>query len=473
MNLFIHRRKRYQYYFVYVFRYMFNLNSFHDYDIRGVYGTDFNDEDYFDLGQALGTYFKTGTVSVGHDMRLSSPSLSKNLISGLNNVGINVIFLGMISTEMNYFVSGKYDYDANIMISASHNPPKFNGVKIVKRNVVPLHGKYGFKEIKEILQKRAFQEPVSKGQVFYKNVFNEWINHILSKINYSAISGLKIVVDAGNGMGGPTWQEIMKKLDKNDFYPLYLEPDGNFPHHLADPLKDENIVDLKNAVIQKKADLGIALDGDADRIFFIDEKGEKLSGTITTAILADLSLQSHPGPILYGLICGKIVPETITARNGTPIRMPVGHSLFKEKMKETKAQFGGEHSGHFYFADNYGAESSLLAGLKMLEFLVKTKKTLSDIRSKFEKYYSSGEMNFVFSEPDSIIINLEKKYSITGKIDKLDGLTILASDYWFNVRKSNTEPLLRVNIEADTLDKLSKIKQEIISYIVSQGGILK
>src|SRR3989338_1609889 len=452
---------------------MFNLASFRDYDIRGIYGEDFDDLDFFNLGKALGTYFKSGTVSVGHDMRLSSPSLSKNLISGLNNVGINVVFLGMISTEMNYFVSGTFEYDANIMISASHNPPKFNGVKIVMRSVVPLHGGHGFNEIKDIFKNKTFLSSESKGLVSYKNIFNEWIDHILSLINYTDIKGLKVVIDAGNGMGGPSWKEVIKRMDKNDFYPLYLDPDGNFPHHLADPLKDENVLELKKMVVEKEADLGIALDGDADRIFFIDDKGEKLSGTITTALLADLFLKKKAGPILYGLICGNIVPETIQANGGIPIRMPVGHSFFKEKMKETKAEFGGEHSGHLYFSDNFGAESSLLGGLKMLELLSQSKLPLSQLKKKYEKYFQSGELNFKVTDMTGILRTLEEKFGSDCKIDHLDGLTFIHKDYWFNVRISKTEPLVRLNIEASTKQMLSSIKLMITSLIVQQGGILK
>lgn len=450
-----------------------DLSAFHDYDIRGIYGKQIDEKFYYALGRALAVYINDQPIAVGHDCRLSSPSLSTSLIQGICDQGVDVIALGMISTEMNYFAAGKYNYAANVIVSASHNPPEFNGAKIVRRGVIPLHGGYGLNEIKEIMQKNAYPTANKKGLVYFKNIFKEWIDHVLTFVNPKEFKNLKVVVDAGNGMGGPSWKEIMKRLTMFDFIPLYLEPDGNFPHHLADPLKDENTEDLKLAIIREKADVGVALDGDADRVFFMDELGTKLSGTITTAIFADYFLSQKKAPILYNAICGKIVADTINKNGGQAIRTKVGHSIIKEQMRKTSAIFAGEHSGHFYFGDNYNAESSLIAGLIMLQIVSKWNNKFSSLRKQYEKYYPSGEMNFVTDNSEKIINLIKDQNPKAVSIDFLDGLSVWYKDYWFNIRSSKTEPLLRLNIEAINSNQLNLIKQELLEFITSQGAQLK
>jgi len=446
-----------------------NTSAFHDYDIRGIYPSEINEQFYYHLGKGLALYFKKGPIAVGYDARNSSPSLFKNLVQGIVDYGIDVVDLGMISTEIHNFASGKYDFAANIIVSASHNPPEYNGAKILQKGVKALHGSWGLPEIKELLNQEQ-PKATHPGQVKKQDIFADWLEHALSFIDLTKLKRLKIVVDAGNGMGGPAWVAMQEKLPL-EIVPLYLDPDGNFPNHIADPLKDENIVDLVEKVKETKADLGIALDGDADRAFFIDETGRKISGTITTAILTEYLLQKQPGYYLYNAICGRVVKETILKHQGKPIRTRVGHSFIKAKMQELSAIFCGEHSGHFFFGKNYGAESSLIAGLIMLEILSTANIPMSKLVAKFDKYPSSGEINFKVSSVSQVQEAIKTHYQPLAKeIDELDGISVWFDNYWFNVRGSKTEPLLRLNLEADNQELLKVRVQEVVKFIETLGG---
>jgi phosphomannomutase len=446
-----------------------NTSAFHDYDIRGIYSSEINEQFYYHLGKALALYFKNGPIAVGYDARNSSPSLFKYLIKGIIDYGVDVVNLGMISTEIHNFASGEYDFTANIIVSASHNPPEYNGAKILQKGVKALHGSWGLPEIKELVNQK-YPKAQKSGKVTKQDIFSDWINHSLSFIDVNKLKKLKVVVDAGNGMGGPSWVAMQKSLPL-EIIPLYLDPDGNFPNHIADPLKDENILDLVNKVKETKADLGIALDGDADRAFFIDETGRKISGTITTAIFSSYLLESQKGYYLYNAICGRIVPETITKKGGKPVRTRVGHSFIKAKMQELSAVFCGEHSGHFFFGKNYGAESSLIAGLIMLELLSVSSKTLSQIVAEYDKYPSSGEINFKVSDVNSVQEALKDLYKDQAQtIDEVDGISVWFKDYWFNIRGSKTEPLLRLNLEADNQTLLQSKVSEVIKKIEDLGG---
>lgn len=449
-----------------------NLSSFHDYDIRGIYPTEINEEFYYHLGKALALYVTSGTIAVGHDTRLSSPSLAKNLIQGISDYGVNVIDLGQISTEMHNFSAGKYQYEANVIVSASHNPAEYNGAKIVVKGVVPLHSGFGLPELKEFIKKDT-AKPAQKGTITRKDIFNEWIKHATGFIDISSLKPLKVVVDAGNGMGGPAWQKMQEILPVK-IIPLYLDPDGTFPHHLPDPLKDENTKDLITEIKKTKADIGIAIDGDADRAFFIDESGAKLSGTITTALLASYFLPKQKGYYLYNAICGRIVPDTIRKYESFPVRTRVGHSFIKETMKKYQAIFAGEHSGHFYFGANYNTESSLIAGLILLQMLSATGKKLSQIRKEFDIYHQSGEINFKVENRGTAVSVLQETYAKTAdSTDDLDGITFWFADWWFNIRLSKTEPLLRLNIETNSKKLLEKKQQEIVGLITKLGGTRK
>lgn len=449
-----------------------DLSSFHDYDIRGVYPTEINEEFYYHLGKSVAKYFKKGVIGVGHDVRLSSLSLTKNLIKGITDYGVDVVSLGLISTEMHNFATVKYGFIANIIVTASHNPPQYNGAKIAKANVVPLHGQYGLPEIKSYMNK-VFPLSKRKGIISKKDIFNDWIDHALSFIDLSKINKkIKIVVDAGNGMGGPAWTEMSKKLPIK-IIPLYLNPDGNFPHHIPDPLKDVNVKDLISKVKETHADFGIALDGDADRIFFVDEQGVKLTGSITTAIITEYLATMKSGTYLYNAICSRIVPETIKKLGSRAIRTRVGHSFIKEIMKKVNGVFAGEHSGHFFYRNNYTAESSLITGLLMLQIISESKKPLSTFRKKFDVYFSSGEINFKIKDRQKVVTAIKERFKKTAdSIDELDGTSVWFKDWWFNARLSKTEPLLRINIEANTKPVLDQKKKDVLKILNDLNAVM-
>lgn len=446
---------------------------FHQYDIRGIYPTQLNEETYYILGRALASYLKADKIAVGHDMRLSSPSLFKAFTSGILMQGVNVVDLGLISTEMNYFASGKFGFPANVIISASHNPAEYNGLKIVKKGVIPLHGDFGLPEIKKLAVENKFSNPDQKGKMEKLDVMDSWIKHVLNFVDVRKLKPLKVVIDAGNGMGGVSWKGLADKLPLN-IIPMYFEPDGHFPHHLPDPLKPENVKELQNEIVKQKADLGFAVDGDADRIFVIDDKGKQLSGTLTSAILSSFLLTKYgPAPVLYNAVCGRIVPETILSNYGKPIRVRVGHSYIKEYMKRENAIFAGEHSGHFYFRDNYFADSSTIAGLIFLQYLSEQNKPLSQIGIEIDKYKSSGEINYKVADSAKIIKTVEMKFKDATVTDYLDGLSVWYPDWWFSLRASNTEPVIRLNLEADSVDILQKSLIRVENEIINLGGVKK
>lgn len=449
-----------------------NTSIFRDYDIRGVYPEEINKETFYVLGQALAKYISGKEIALGRDCRLQSESLFKSLTYGLTDQGMDVINLGMISTEMLYFASGKYKFPASCIISASHNPPQYNGLKIVKRGVVPVHGAYGLPQIKKLALSGNFVSASKKGKIIKKNILKQWVDHALSFVDIDKIASIKVVIDAGNGMGGISWQEVIDKLPAK-IIPLYFKPDGNFPHHLPDPIKKQNLVDLKKTILRNRADLGFALDGDADRIFVLDEAGDTLSGTVTTAILTNILLEKYgPAPVLYNAVVGRVVPELISSFGGRAVRVRVGHSFIKEKMRQEKAIFAGEHSGHFYFRDNFNAESSFIAGLLLLEYLSSQDKPISQIVKKYDKYQSSGEINFRLQDPNKTILKVERNFKNCQKKDHLDGLSVFYPNFWFNLRTSKTEPLLRLNLEADDREILEKQLDRLKKLIASEKGEL-
>ena len=443
---------------------------FRDYDIRGIYPKQLNEEVFYVLGRALAQYLKVSEIAVGYDCRLSSASLFKALTSGIRHQGVNVTDLGNISTEMHYFASGKYQFPANVIISASHNPPQYNGLKIVVKGVVPLHGGFGLPEIKKLAEQQDFHPFSPEGKIRKMDIMPQWITHALTFIASHKLKPLKVVVDAGNGMGGISWDNLIGKLPVK-IIPLYFAPDGHFPHHLPDPLHEENLAALKLAIAKHEADLGFAIDGDADRLFVVDETGKTLSGTTTCAILASAMLQKYgPAPVLYNVVCGRIVPETVKSLKGTSIRVRVGHSFIKEAMKKHHALFGGEHSGHFYFRDNYFAESSLITGLIILEYLSQRGKPLSSVVTGFDKYRQSGEINFFVKDKARIEKNVGKEFKDADSFDHLDGLSVFYPAWWFNLRASKTEPYVRLNIEADEELILKTNKERLEKLIYHLGG---
>ncbi|MBU1317931.1 MAG: phosphomannomutase/phosphoglucomutase [candidate division Zixibacteria bacterium] len=436
---------------------------FKAYDVRGIYGKDLNEDIAYRFGRGLARYLSCKDAVVGRDMRVSSPQLAAAMIKGIVDEGCDVTDIGHTSTDGLYFAVGKFGHDCGVMITASHNPPEYNGFKVCKSQAVPLSGDEGLRDIRDMI-KGDLGAAAGGGRIVKRDYSEAYREHVLSFVKKEHVKPLKIVIDAGNGMAGKTLPPVFAKLPC-DVTPLYFELDGTFPNHLASPIEPENIVDLQRKVKEVGADLGAAFDGDADRVFLVDEHAKPLGGDIVTAMVSKSLLEKEPGAtILYNLICSKTVPETITRFGGTAIRTRVGHALIKPLMKEHNALFGGEHSGHFYFRNNWFADSGLIALLVCLELISVENKPLSAIVSDIDPYFRSGEVNSTVKDIPSRLKLLQERYS-DGKCDTLDGITIDYGDWWFNVRPSNTEPLLRLNMEANSHDLLGRKLPEVLRLI--------
>jgi phosphomannomutase len=437
---------------------------FKAYDIRGTYPDQLNEEIAYKVGRALVEYLKPENVAVGRDMRLSSPKLREALTRGIIEGGCHVIDIGLVSTDCLYFAVGKFGYDAGVMITASHNPPEYNGFKMCKKEAVPLSGEAGIDQIKELILRDEFPPPQKLGTIEKQDVDSAYVQHLLSFVDKDKIKPFKIVIDAGNGMAGKIIPKLFFHLQPK-VIPMFFELDGSFPHHLASPIEPENIAPLREKVLIEKADLGAAFDGDADRMFLVDENAFPLGGDMVTALVAKNLLKKEKGAtILYNLICSKAVPQIIESSGGKAVRTRVGHALIKPVMKKYNAVFGGEHSGHFYFRNNWFADSGLIALLVCLELISEENKPLSALVKAIDPYFRSGEINSRVDDIPKKIEEIEQHYS-SGKIDHLDGVTVDFGDWWFNVRPSNTEPLLRLNIEANTKEKLEEKKEELLKLI--------
>jgi phosphomannomutase len=439
---------------------------FKAYDIRGTYPDQLNEDIAYKVGRALVEYLNAKNVAVGRDMRLSSPKLWEGLTKGIIEGSCDVIDIGLVSTDCLYFAVGKFSYDAGVMITASHNPPEYNGFKMCKKEAVPLSGEAGIDQIKRLVLRGDFPSPKKLGRIEESDVEGTYVQHLLSFVDKDKIKPFKIAIDAGNGMAGKIIPKVFSHLPCK-VIPMFFELDGSFPHHLASPIEPENIAFLREKVLEKKADLGVAFDGDADRMFLVDEKAEPLGGDMVTALVAKNLLKKEKGAtILYNLICSKAVPQIIENSGGKPVRTRVGHALIKPLMKKHNAIFGGEHSGHFYFRNNWFADSGLIALLVCLELISEENKPLSALVESIDPYFRSGEINSRVHDIPQKLEEIEKQYS-SGKIDYLDGVTVDFKDWWFNVRPSNTEPLLRLNIEANTKEELEKKKEELLKLIRS------
>ncbi len=442
-----------------------NPSIFKAYDIRGTFPDQLSPQNSYQIGAALANYLKPRAIAVGRDMRLSSEALFEQLARGLNDSGVDVIDLGLISTDALYFAVGKFGYDGGVMITASHNPKEYNGFKICKKDAEPLSGQEGLGQMLKMIQDGSFLvESPSRGVVVRKDISDEYAAHALAFIDIAKIKPYHIVIDAGNGMAGKILEPVLKKLPIK-VTRLFFELDGTFPNHPASPIELENLVDLQKKMKETNADFGVAFDGDADRMFLLDKFGTQLGGDITTALVSRSLLGKHPGEtILYNLICSRAVPELIKRMGGNPIRTRVGHAIIKPLMKKHNAIFGGEHSGHFYFRDNWFADSGLIAFLVCLELISVENRPLHEMVKEIDPYFRSGEINTrVDSIPDKIAA-VTKAFG-SGSQDTIDGLTVQFDDWWFNLRPSNTEPLIRLNIEANSRDLLEKKKNELLGII--------
>jgi phosphomannomutase len=441
---------------------------FKAYDIRG--RTD-NEELTPELFRLVGGAFvdlaDADEVAVGRDCRESSESLFAALVEGITTAGADVVDLGEVPTDLVYFYSGRHTVPG-AAITASHNPPQYNGLKLCRAGAAPVGEESGLEDIKSAVVERRVPSADRTGTVRLVDAIDEYVEHLLDIVDPSSIGPLRVAVDGGNGMAGVTVERVFARLQAT-LDGLYLEPDGSFPNHPADPIQPENLRDLITMVASGGHDLGVAFDGDADRAFFIDDQARAVSGSTVTALIARWMLARNPGAsIIHNLITSRAVPETVVAAGGTPIRTRVGHSFIKQVMAESGAVFGGEHSGHYYFADNYRADSGMLAMLILLRVVSEAGRPLSALRQEVEPYHSSGEINFVVDDPGSAIARVEAKFP-EAVTDHVDGLSMDLGNVWFNLRASNTEPLLRLNVESGDEQTLKETVAVIESTLEEVG----
>lgn len=448
-----------------------NLNAvFKAYDVRGTVPDQLDE----DLARAVGTAYVqvlgATSVVVGYDMRPSSPGLAGAFADGATAAGADVTMIGLASTDQLYFASGHLGLPG-AMFTASHNPAQYNGIKLCKASAVPVGAESGLMEIRDRVAAGVTTNGGRTGSISEHDVLQAYAAHLLS---LAPVKGrpLKVVVDAGNGMAGHTAPAVFERLAGDiEIVPMYFELDGTFPNHEANPIEAENLVDLQRRVLAERADIGLAFDGDADRCFLVDERGDAVSPSTLTALIAARELAKEPGgTIIHNLITSRSVPEIVEELGGTPVRTRVGHSFIKATMAETNAIFGGEHSGHFYFRDFWRADSGMLAALHALAALAETDRPLSEVLADYERYPMSGEINSKVADQKAVLATLEERYA--GRegvaVDHLDGLSVQHADWAFNVRASNTEPLLRLNAEGKNEATMSQVRDEVLSVI--RGG---
>ena len=436
---------------------------FKAYDVRGVVPDELDAGLVRLIGAAFATWSGASEILLGRDCRLSSPELAAALIEGATSLGVDIVDLGLASTDLLYFASGSLDRPG-IMITASHNPKEYNGLKFCLAGAKPVGEDSGLGEIRTLVEKGDEILGTAQGSVRQQNVLDAYVDHVLSFTDVGVMRPLTVAVDTANGMGGLVVPPAMGRLPVT-LHHLYAELDGTFPNHPADPIDPANQRDLKQVVLEHGADAGMAFDGDADRVFLVDELAGDVSGSLLTALVAAAMLEREPGAkIVYNLICSWTVPEVIRERGGTPIRARVGHSFIKQVMAETGAIFGGEHSGHYYFRDNYNADSGLIAAVITLGELSRSAQTLSQLLQPYRRYLSSGEINTRADDPAAKIEEIADALR-DGRQDRLDGLTVEFDDWWCNVRASNTEPLLRLNVEAKTPELLAARTEELLTLI--------
>jgi phosphomannomutase len=439
------------------------------YDIRGVVGEQLDAPTVRDLGAAMaalvGGEGATGVV-IGHDMRDSSPELAAAFAEGVTGQGLDVVSIGLASTDMLYFASGTLGLPG-AMFTASHNPAKYNGIKLCRAGATPIGQDTGLAAIRAAVEAGVPAGP-GGGTVSTRDLLGEYAAYLRKLVDLSASRRLRVVVDAGNGMGGYTVPAVFEPLPF-EVVPMYFELDGTFPNHEANPLDPANLVDLQKRMVSEGADIGLAFDGDADRCFVVDERGEPVSPSAITALVAVRELAKDPGAsVIHNLITSKAVPEIVAEHGGTPVRTRVGHSFIKQTMAETGAVFGGEHSAHYYFRDFWKADSGMLAALHVLAALAEQDAPLSQLMAEYERYSASGEINSTVRDQADRIAAVKEVFGARDGVefDELDGLTVSLPDgSWFNLRPSNTEPLLRLNVEAADADAMAALRDEVLAVV--------
>jgi phosphomannomutase len=443
---------------------------FKAYDIRGRYPDALNEDVARQIGRAYVSFLglSGSRVVVGRDMRLSGEPLEDAFVRGVTEAGADVLDIGLVSTDALYFAVGHLEEPGGAMITASHNPKDYNGLKLCREDAIALSGDEGISQIRDLITSGTLPDPnEDAGSVEEGNIIEDYAEHCLSFINAEGLRPLKIVVDAGNGMAGKMLPPIFEKLPF-EYVPMYFELDGSFPNHPPNPIEPQNIEDLQERVVAEGADFGAAFDGDADRVFIVTENGATISGDILATLVAKNVLEKESGAaIVYSAVCSKALPELVRREGGRPIRTKAGHSIIKPQMRKHDAAFGGEHSGHFYFRDNYFADSGIIAMLTVAELVGRQENPLSELLVPINPYFRSGEINSEVENQDEVLKRVEEHYAERDnpEIDHLDGLTVDYGDWWFNLRPSNTEPLLRLNVEASTRETTETKREELLDLI--------
>ena len=452
---------------------MLDPRIFKAYDVRGIYGAELDEEGAQAIGRAFVEVFEPKRIAVGHDMRLSSPAMAEAVIAGAAEAGAEVLELGLVGTEMVYFAVGELGLDGGVAVTASHNPKEYTGMKIVRAGALPVGGESGLPEIRD----RALADSQGQtqgqtlgqtpGRVQKYDVWPAYVERVLSFVDVSAIRPLKVVIDAANGMAGAMLPPVLEHLPQLDVVRCFFEPDGTFPNHEPNPLLPENREFIVRKTLDEGADFGVAFDGDADRCFFVDDTGEFVPGDFATAIFAEAVLVKEPGAkVIYDVRASWAVPETIEGRGGVPLMNRVGHAFIKQRMREEGAAFAGEVSGHYYFRGFTQADSGVIPFLLMLERISTDGRKLSEILQPFrERYFITGELNTPVPDVDAKLREIEERFGPEGRVSHLDGVSVDADDWHMNVRPSNTEPLLRLNLEARTPELMERKRDEVLDVI--------
>jgi phosphomannomutase len=443
---------------------------FKAYDVRGIYPSELDEDGAYAVGRAFVEVFETKRIAVGHDMRVTSPSMAEAVIRGASEAGADVLELGLVGTEMLYFAVGELGLDGGVAVTASHNPKEYTGLKIVRAGALPVGGESGLLEIRDrAMALLDTSQGLTPGHVERYDIWAQYVDRVLSFVDLEAIEPLKIVIDAANGMAGVMLPPVLERLPQVEAVRCFFEPDGTFPNHAPNPLLPENREFIVRKTLEEAADFGAAFDGDADRCFFVDDSGEFVPGDFVTALFSELVLEKEPGAkIIYDVRASWAVPETIERAGGIPLMNRVGHAYIKHRMREEAATFGGEVSGHYYFRDFSQADSGVVPFLLMLELVSKRGQKLSEILRPFrETYFITGELNTPVPDVALKLQELEERFGPEGRISHLDGVSVDAEDWHMNVRPSNTEPLLRLNLEARSKELMESKRDEVLEVIRS------
>jgi phosphomannomutase len=440
---------------------------FKAYDVRGIYPSELDEDGAYAIGRAYAEQFEPRRIAVGRDMRLSSPSMAAAVIEGAADGGADVLDVGMVGTEMVYFAVGDLGLDGGVAVTASHNPKEYTGMKIVRRGALPVGGESGLLEVRDRALRREWRE-AARGQVVEEDIWDRFVERVLSFVDVDAIGRLRVVIDAANGMAGVMLPPVLERLPQVDAVRCFFEPDGTFPNHEPNPLLPENREFIVTKTRSEGADFGVAYDGDADRCFFVDDSGEFVPGDFVTALFAQHVLEKEPGgKVIYDVRASWAVPEAISAAGGVPLVNRVGHSFIKQRMRDEGAVFAGEVSAHYYFRDFSQADSGVIPFLLMLE-LVSRRGSLSAVLEPYRsRFFLTGEINTPVSDVALKLQELKERFGPEGRVSHLDGLSVDADDWHFNVRPSNTEPLLRLNLEARSEDLMHRKRDEVLDVIRS------